>query len=226
MNRRRHAAPVIAALALLGLLLGVGTGAAKVSHAPKNRSLPHVSGSPFVGRTLVASHGRWTRRPRGYSFRWLACNTAGKRCRSIPHAKSARYTLRVRDLRARIRVAVRAWNRSGAGQAMSPATSMVAEVVPPAPPPRRLRGHLRRPTSSTAATTTSPTAATTSSASTTSSAATTSPAAATSPTATASSATSPATAASSPTATAATAASSATPTATATAAATSTSTAT
>ena len=106
MNRRRHLAPLITALALLGLLLGAGTGAAKVSHAPKNRALPRVTGSPFVGRTLVASHGRWTRHPRGYSFRWLACNAAGKKCRSIPHARSARYTLRMRDLRARIRVAV------------------------------------------------------------------------------------------------------------------------
>ena len=80
VTRRRHA---VTALVLLGLLLGTGTGAAKVSHAPKNRSAPRVSGSPVVGRTLVASHGRWTRSPRGYSYRWLRCNAAGKRCRKI-----------------------------------------------------------------------------------------------------------------------------------------------
>ena len=43
VTRRRHA---VTALVLLGLLLGTGTGAAKVSRAPKNRSAPRVSGSP------------------------------------------------------------------------------------------------------------------------------------------------------------------------------------
>src|SRR6476660_3018151 len=100
MTRRRHAAPVVTALVLLGLLLGAGTGAAKVSHGPKNRSVPRVSGPPVAGRTLVASHGRWTRGPRGYSYRWLRCNAGGKKCRKISGAKSARYLLVPRDLRA------------------------------------------------------------------------------------------------------------------------------
>ena len=76
MNRRRYAVPVVTAFVLFGLLLGAGAGAAQVGHGPRNRSVPRVLGSAVVGRTLVASHGRWTRGPRGYGYRWLRCDAA------------------------------------------------------------------------------------------------------------------------------------------------------
>ena len=132
VTRRRHA---VTALVLLGLLLGTDTGAAKVSRAPKNRSAPRVSGSPVVGRTLVASHGRWTRSPGRYSYRWLRCNAGGKKCRKISRAKSARYLLRRATCKPACASRSRAWNRSGSGQAMSRATSAVTQDLQPAPPP-------------------------------------------------------------------------------------------
>jgi len=144
MTRSRSVAPLLIALALLAQLLLAGATSARDRRAPAPRSLPRISGTPLMGHTLKASHGRWKNHPTRFHFRWLVCNGAGKKCQKVA-GHGATYRLGARAVRHRVRVVVRASNRFGAAQAMSSATRSVGEETAPPPPPRPPPAGIRPP---------------------------------------------------------------------------------
>ena len=101
--------------------------------APKNISLPTVSGTTTVGQVLSASVGGWSGSSISYSYQWQRCSELGGGCSSIGGATARTYTLSSTDVGHTLRVVVKATNTGGTGSADSKLTSVVEE--PPAPPP-------------------------------------------------------------------------------------------
>src|SRR5436190_10206629 len=101
--------------ALLAVLLALAaTGAAAHAArrgAPTPRVHPKITGKAVQGRTLRATRGRWSNRPRLYRYAWLECNRAGKHCHAIRRARARTYKRAGSDVVHRIRVAVTASNR-------------------------------------------------------------------------------------------------------------------
>src|SRR5689334_6632907 len=123
-----------------GLSLGVslfvlaGSSSAGSAGAPRIRALPKIAGPALTGKTLSASHGRWSHDPKRFRYAWVSCNRSGSACRSLPGAKQAKYRVRARDVGHRLRVVVHAFNRAGYGQARSKATRVVSSTANGGPP--------------------------------------------------------------------------------------------
>jgi hypothetical protein len=98
--------------------------------APKNTSLPTITGTPQVGQVLTASAGTWGGTPR-FAYQWLRCGATGP-CSPIAGATAATYTPTDADVGSTLRVAVTATNPQGSKTAQSAATAVVTAV--PAPP--------------------------------------------------------------------------------------------
>ncbi len=101
--------------------------------APANTVLPSVSGTAQEGQTLSASTGTWSGSPTSYAYQWQDCNTAGEACSSIAGATASSYKLAANDVGHTVRVAVKASNAGGSGEASSASTAVVVAAPPPAP---------------------------------------------------------------------------------------------
>ncbi len=104
--------------------------------APRNVSPPSISGPVTPGRTLIASHGSWTNNPRRYSYRWVQCDSTGRKCAPLHGATHERFKLTSARVGHTIRVRVTAINAAGSsGAAISAATGVVSPLPPSKPVP-------------------------------------------------------------------------------------------
>ena len=94
-----------------------------VSNAPKNLSLPMISGSPTVGQTLSTSNGVWTPNPTSFSYGWQHCDSGGLNCSVITGANGSSYTVSAADSGFTIRSSVTAINSVGSATAVSTQTA-------------------------------------------------------------------------------------------------------
>jgi hypothetical protein len=107
--------------------------AASPPPAPKNATLPTISGSAVEGETLSAAHGGWTGSPTGYVYQWEDCSSAGASCVYVGGATGTTYRLVAGDVGHTLRVVVTASNAGGSSSASSAATAVVVASPPPAP---------------------------------------------------------------------------------------------
>jgi calcineurin-like phosphoesterase family protein/fibronectin type III domain protein len=96
---------------------------------PQLTKAPQVSGHAVVGRRLLASHGRWTGRPKTYRYQWLRCNAKGRSCVRIRRAVRSSYRIKRHDTGHRLRIRVMAVNAAGSRLATSRATGHVAPAA-------------------------------------------------------------------------------------------------
>ena len=98
---------------------------------PSNTGLPSVTGSLVEGGLLKALTGSWSGTgPLSYGYEWLLCNSAGEACKGISGAAEAVLSLVTGDIGSTLRAVVTATNQAGSTSATSPATSVVAALLP------------------------------------------------------------------------------------------------
>lgn len=119
--------PIIALLAVAGVLAGVASAA-----APANTANPTISGTEKVGSTLTASNGTWSNSPTSYTYQWRRCATDGSACGDIVGATDKTYTLTSTAVRHTIRVVVTAKNTDGSASATSDPTGVIGSAKGPA----------------------------------------------------------------------------------------------
>jgi len=108
----------------IGAASGGGAG------VPANTSAPTITGLAKVGQTLVATEGKWSNRPTGYTFAWQRCSsTDAASCVNIAGATKKNYTVTAALVGNRLRVTVTAKNAKGTASATSALTAVVAAVV-------------------------------------------------------------------------------------------------
>lgn len=98
--------------------------------APKNTSLPTISGTASSGQTLAASTGGWTGSSLSFAYQWQRCNTNGNGCSPVAGATKSQYTLGSSDVDRRMRVRVDASNSAGSASATSDPTAVVGASGP------------------------------------------------------------------------------------------------
>jgi hypothetical protein len=65
-----------------------------VPAAPKNTSLPKVSGTAKKGNRLAGSNGTWSGYPApSFTYRWERCNSHGATCKTISGQTKSGYTV-------------------------------------------------------------------------------------------------------------------------------------
>src|SRR5436305_6805342 len=119
--------PIIALLAVSGVVAGVARAA-----APANTAKPTISGTEKAGSTLTASNGTWSNSPTSYTYQWRRCATDGTACGDITGATSKTYTLTTSDVHHTVRVAVTAKNADGSASATSDPTGVIGSTSGPA----------------------------------------------------------------------------------------------
>jgi hypothetical protein len=100
------------------------------SAAPKNTSLPTISGTPKVGQMLTAAPGSWSGSPTSFAYQWQRCDADVAACANLLGATSTTYAVPLADLGYRLRVVVTARNAKGSTSATSEITTIVAPVTP------------------------------------------------------------------------------------------------
>ena len=103
-----------------------------VELAPRNTSLPSITGTPAVGQTLRAEPGTWTGSPTRYAYQWQRCDPSGASCADLPAATGQAYAVVDADFGTTIRVQVTATNEAGNATATSAPTALVQAAGPPA----------------------------------------------------------------------------------------------
>ena len=94
--------------------------------APRNTSLPTISGTPAETNVLAAQPGSWVGTPPiAFAYQWLQCDKSGDNCSAINGATGSNLTLTASDVGRRIRVTVTATNVDGTASATSNATAIV-----------------------------------------------------------------------------------------------------
>jgi hypothetical protein len=127
---RRLITLAIAAVSV-GAFAAVGT-AQGTAEAPRNATLPTMSGTLAVGQTMTAEPGNWTGDPAPtFTYRWQRCNRNGFSCVAISGATAKTYVVRPADVGRRLRVAVTATNASGVETARSAPGAVVARTSTP-----------------------------------------------------------------------------------------------
>jgi hypothetical protein len=94
--------------------------------APRNTSLPTISGGPSPGDTLTAAPGSWAGSPTTVTDQWQRCDAAGAGCADIAGAAGPTYVVAEGDLGLTLRVVVSARNTVASASAASAPTSVVA----------------------------------------------------------------------------------------------------
>jgi hypothetical protein len=93
-----------------------------------NTSLPVVTGTAAVNRTLTTSAGAWTGGATGFSYQWQRCSSTGTGCANIAGATATTYKLTAADGGHTVRSTVRATNVNGQSPAADSAfTGVVAQ---------------------------------------------------------------------------------------------------
>jgi hypothetical protein len=100
---------------------------------PRNLTRPSLRGTKRVGSVLEARKGTWAGKPTRFTYRWLRCNTAGRKCTKIRGTTGAKYRLRSADLGSRLRLRVRARNAQGGTTATSAPTREIRRATSAAP---------------------------------------------------------------------------------------------
>ena len=100
--------------------------------APRNLSVPTISGTAIVGNTLTASsNGTWANSPTSYLLQWQRSESLSGTYYNISTATTSSHSIEVGDIGYYIRLSVIA--RSGAGDSIgapSTASSSVVDIVP------------------------------------------------------------------------------------------------
>lgn len=97
--------------------------------APTLAVAPVISGTPYSGRTLVATTGTWRgAAPIGYAFVWQRCDAGGRGCVNLHGATGPTYTAVDADRGHRLRVLVTASNTEGSATAASAPTAVVTAM--------------------------------------------------------------------------------------------------
>jgi hypothetical protein len=101
---------------------------------------PKISGTTYVGYTLVGGVGSWSPGVIKYTRQWEQCQPNTSDCSPIPGATSAEYTVRAVDLGYSLRMHVQAFVspdnvEPGPVDAYSPVTAVVSNAPSPPPPP-------------------------------------------------------------------------------------------
>jgi hypothetical protein len=96
-----------------------------------NLERPAVTGTAAVGRSLVATPGRWaTSGPIDLRFRWLQCGGDRANCNPISGATGARYRVRPLDVGSRLGVRVTVLADTGSSTRDSALTAVVPPTLP------------------------------------------------------------------------------------------------
>jgi len=106
----------------------VASGAS--SAAPKNTSVPTISGTPKVGQTLTAAPGSWSGNPTSFAYQWQRCDADIAACANIVGATGTTFAVPPADLGYRLRVVATAKNAKGSTSATSAITAIVAPATP------------------------------------------------------------------------------------------------
>lgn len=107
-------------------------------------TVPSISGSPEVGKTLTANHGVWTATPTSYAYQWYVGDEAGStgHLRPIEGATSSTFVVKEQEREEHtpaegqvfLSIAVLVSAKNGSGESIHPAFSQATAVVPdPAP---------------------------------------------------------------------------------------------
>lgn len=121
--RDRHLAyQAVTVLLALAASAG-GARAASPPKAPASVSPPVVTGSAFVGRSLVTSDGTWSGTVTGYKYAWQQCGATGNACGTIAGATANTYVVRSTDVGHALRSVVTAANGVHTASATSAATA-------------------------------------------------------------------------------------------------------
>jgi hypothetical protein len=174
--RRRHSAFAVFALLFLCTNASAANGNGSLApgqSTPINSTLPTITGTATVGKTLTANLGTWNGPSPSYSYQWLRCGTTGALCSPILTAKAQTYLVASADLGSTLRVTVMATNKNGSTLATSLQTSIISSPSTPT-----------TTTSTTTTTTTTPSTTTSTSTTTTSTNTTTTATTTTTPTTT------------------------------------------
>ena len=132
--RRRGPRALFAALALTiaavaSLTALTSSGAAATG--PTNAAPPTIAGTPGDGQTLTADPGKWTGTGAiTYAYAWQRCSATGANCAPIPGATGKAYNVVRADVGATLRVSVSATDSTGAANATSVPTAVVAAAAP------------------------------------------------------------------------------------------------
>lgn len=103
----------------------------------RNTSLPVVTGTAAVDRTLTTTDGAWAGATGARSYQWQRCSSAGKSCTDIDGATAATYKLTIVDAGHVVRSTVRAANANGESPpAASAGTAAVSDIPGLRRPPR------------------------------------------------------------------------------------------
>jgi hypothetical protein len=95
--------------------------------APKNTSLPKVSGTAKKGNRLTGSNGTWSGYPGpSFTYRWERCDSHGAACKTVSGQTKSGYTVASGDLGFTLRFVVVAASASGSSTATSAATAVVS----------------------------------------------------------------------------------------------------
>lgn len=136
LPRRLLTAAVLAVAAIaIGAVFGVArNGQAASTQKPSEASPPTISGTPQVGKSLQADHGKWDgSTPITYTYQWRRCDANGGKCAGISGATARLYDVVSQDVGNTLRVHVTAKNSDGSASDTSVPSAVVTAA--PAPPP-------------------------------------------------------------------------------------------
>jgi hypothetical protein len=100
------------------------------SAAPKNTSLPKVSGTAQSGNRLTGSNGTWSGSPSpSFTYKWERCTSKGAACKTISGQTKSTYAVVSGDTGSTLRFLVTGTNASGSATAVSAATAAVGSAM-------------------------------------------------------------------------------------------------
>ena len=118
--------------------------------APRNTSVPSISGNLREGETLTANPGVWEgTQPISFGYQWQRCDANGGNCSNISGATNRTYVVASSDVNRSVRVIVAARNPGGSRSAASAPTG-VAQPGGPAGQIRLPNGKISIPIESVA----------------------------------------------------------------------------
>jgi hypothetical protein len=99
-----------------------------------------MTGSAYVGDTLVSGVGSWEYPGTTFARQWESCNADGGSCATISNAKGAAYVVRAADLGQRLRVRISADSNDSstfptAVEVFTPLSAVITTPPPPAADP-------------------------------------------------------------------------------------------
>jgi hypothetical protein len=97
-----------------------------------NTSLPVVTGTAALNKTLTTSAGSWNAGATSFSYQWQRCSSSGTSCINIPGATTTTYRLATADASHTVRSTVRATNVNGQSPAAASATTSIVVPLPAA----------------------------------------------------------------------------------------------